>query len=550
MKLGFFKMAKLVCVLFYVLNAQSNLELELKNYYEDIPLTVYNLYQTDFFRDSSFIKQLDKIKISDTSDGFIEILKGAVAFYDRDKQGAKAWFKKANSQASQNSNIKFYALLNLSLVALNENNNNANQYLDSVKYILNQDPNVEKEAFYHLAKIRLLYKESDYKNVQSSINKIRAILPQIENQPVKLGFYNELGILYGTMHINDESIFYFNKGLDQANELNDELFQGIFLSNIGFGYTQQGLYKQALSYFNRSINKLKTKKMYSTLSNTLWTMGICFEKINKLDSAHFYYDKSFIYHNDDDLIKRFKFVQFLMKNNKQTKAFNELNNLEQKTNKLSVKQNEILFGLLATSYYERKDTLNAFKYLKKWDSIMLSIDNSSIPTVEDYQSAELQFLNNELNKVNQELSKANQIANKKNNVFIIGLVILGSLFVLSIIILVFVTQKNKQLINIYSPQVSSIETINKGLDLDFSERMLSSLRETKDLTKFMLDFELIYPEYFPNLKSTSSKLTKNDLCFLAFDKLKLSHKEIAEILSIELPSVKKGLYRAKKKVNT
>ncbi len=523
---------------------------ELRQYYSDKPLSIYNLYQTNYFLDSTYKDSIYSLSISN-GDGFVATLQGALAYYERDRKKAKKLLFLAKQQANRETDVAFYSHLNISLLYLKDNRDSAQIYLDTVKQIITSQSKEEWQAFYYLIKIRLSYMDNNYNEVQSNINKIRSILPQIENQSVKLGFYNEIGILYGTMHINDESIFYFNKGLDQAKKSKDQLFLGIFLSNIGFSYTQQGDYNQAIIYFKQSLSKLKSKKMYETLSNTFWATGICYEKTNQYDSAYLYYKRSFDYALDGDLSKSFTFVHFLMKTKKEVEAHEELIKLEFASEKLSATQNEKLFGLLALSYYLKKDTSNAFKYLTKWDSVFLNLDYSSIPTMEDYQTSEMQFLNAQLKKENTSLNRANDEQKQKQNRFFIALVLVGALFLLALILIFILLQKNKQLTsNQIKIQALPSESINTGLGIDFSERMLSSLRDTKDLTKFILDFELAYPEFFPSLKTDNGKLTKNDLCFLAFDKLKLSHKEMAEILSIELPSVKKGLYRAKKKLSS
>ena len=64
----------------------------------------------------------------------------------------------------------------------------------------------------------------------------------------------------------------------------------------------------------------------------------------------------------------------------------------------------------------------------------------------------------------------------------------------------------------------------------------------------MIDFELLYPNFFSNLNLKEGvSLTKNDCRIAALIHLKLSNKEFAEILNITLSGVKnaKGRFNSK-----
>lgn len=65
---------------------------------------------------------------------------------------------------------------------------------------------------------------------------------------------------------------------------------------------------------------------------------------------------------------------------------------------------------------------------------------------------------------------------------------------------------------------------------------------------FMIEFELLYPNFLQQLKQQHPSLTQNDLRFLSLIKLNLSTPEIADFLNITPAGVKKARQRIRKKL--
>ncbi len=66
--------------------------------------------------------------------------------------------------------------------------------------------------------------------------------------------------------------------------------------------------------------------------------------------------------------------------------------------------------------------------------------------------------------------------------------------------------------------------------------------------KFMLHFEKVHPDFFSKLNARFSKLTTNELRMLAYIKIGMGNKEIAQLTGVEPTSVKTFIYRLKKKM--
>lgn len=82
----------------------------------------------------------------------------------------------------------------------------------------------------------------------------------------------------------------------------------------------------------------------------------------------------------------------------------------------------------------------------------------------------------------------------------------------------------------------------------FADKLHERINSNNDWMQFVIEFEMVYPGFFTALKPETQKLTKNDLRTAALIKLKLSNKEMAEVLNITSEGVKKSKNRLKKKL--
>lgn len=65
---------------------------------------------------------------------------------------------------------------------------------------------------------------------------------------------------------------------------------------------------------------------------------------------------------------------------------------------------------------------------------------------------------------------------------------------------------------------------------------------------FILKFSEYYPDFYNNLRFNYSKLTLNDMKFIAYVKLKFSNKEIARYGNMSIRTVESKKYRLRKKL--
>ncbi len=86
--------------------------------------------------------------------------------------------------------------------------------------------------------------------------------------------------------------------------------------------------------------------------------------------------------------------------------------------------------------------------------------------------------------------------------------------------------------------------------IEIASTMLTEILESEDpLKNFFKHFENVHPEFYKKLDKHSMSLTKQDKRVLAYIKMRLTSKEIAQLLGVNYESVNTSRYRLRKKLN-
>ena len=104
-------------------------------------------------------------------------------------------------------------------------------------------------------------------------------------------------------------------------------------------------------------------------------------------------------------------------------------------------------------------------------------------------------------------------------------------------------------------RIDELTTIKDGVeDVEVRkklERLIKSQyseSSRSDWEEFKLLFEQIHPSFFQRINEKYPKLTQSDLRFIAYVKMGLSSKEIANLLNVQVDSLKNTRYRIRKKI--
>ena len=115
----------------------------------------------------------------------------------------------------------------------------------------------------------------------------------------------------------------------------------------------------------------------------------------------------------------------------------------------------------------------------------------------------------------------------------------------------FITQKNKLLASISE----SLEKMQSEVDPPHREKIkklqnyiVQNTDQETDWQGFQMYFQEVNPNFFTELSTKNPSLTQNDLKHCAYVKMKLSNKEVANLLHMSPKAVEVARYRIKKKL--
>jgi len=345
---------------------------------------------------------------------------------------------------------------------------------------------------------------------------------------------------------------YFRKAEQLSNDLNYNLILGFSLQEIGEGLFDEGDLDSAKVYMEKSIPILEQ------IQNA---RGLCL--------AHC------------------RLSRIWAQNGKQQESFQAVNEAKKWMEQANTLESRSEVWTAFYEYYDRYGPATlALDYLKRSvetnDSIQgLEMQKNLNTLIVKYES-KLKEKENEVLRV--EISKKNvQIERKEEArkfwqgliVFMIVLLILITAF--GVILLKMRRQKLEtkerklahadqirtlllrkldaadQAVKEAEQVISDLKNTQEEIEArekQSPEQLIESMRTKKDWAAFMVEFELIYTQFFSELKKISSgDFTNNERRMLALIKLGLTNQEIADHIFISRDSVKKSKSRLFKKVN-
>ena len=379
-------------------------------------------------------------------------------------------------------------------------------------------------------------------NAYKELNDIRAQAARMSN----------IGSVYKVIRKLDSANHYYNQVYNIAIANNFNYLESVSLSNMAAIDADNGDYKSAINKQERSIKIDEKNNDKEGLANGYLNLGDFYSAtgVNKLAVKK--YNKSLVL---SESIGRVEIIK---------EVYRKLSTVYE-----DWKNDSALY------YYKEytiiKDSIGSLELKERIEKLNIEYRNK-IEAAENIQlKLEIDKNQKQLTINKQSLALANV---KKNYIYALAtlIVILLSFFTyvfysrnrnskkaLSLSKLT-IKQKSleKQIItdrleNTQRTIVDKNKTIEKFEKYinspEASEQLLKNLSTDKDWAKFIIDFELLYPNYFNSIVLIDeNKLTKNDFRIAALSHLKLSNKEIAEVLSITLSGVKIAKNRLNSKV--
>lgn len=446
------------------------------------------------------------------------------------------------------------------------------KYIDSNIYPLRHASIVRFEGYYH-------YENQSY---YQSIKKYIYAYEIFKNNHVEArAFQTALSIsnIFFEIELLDEALIWLNKESKSINVNEYPIEYGFLQLELAKIYIKKE--KDSVSiYLNKSETVFNTLGLESAIAQLMLVKGDLAKSQKEYNEAISSYDKAYQFYsnlNDDESICYVSYklgeVYFLL--NKYDTALKRLHEAEN-CNVDDYKMASEVYYLLGSIYDNKQDLKKSKNYfmesLKMKDSLISNKETNRIIQVVNFYKDKLQ----EKEKKQLELIIENNKRQKLNLILSISIIVITLSLIIYILfqkskvrkrelILKDAEIKNQILekeiitskLKTYTDKIIEKNGLINKLNLElneldrksFSEGLIENISNESNWAKFMIEFELLYNNFFTQIKEDNPEITQTDLRFLALIKLNLSDKEIADVLNISYDAARKGKSRLKKKIN-
>ena len=322
----------------------------------------------------------------------------------------------------------------------------------------------------------------------------------------------------------EQSLYYFNK-IQELNFENSKMTM-MLNGNMGFYYAIKKDYKKALNYYKVVQEMTEKNNDFEYLAFAYNDLSIVFEELNQNDSALFYARK----HAETSQKLRSNTVaiethQKLITTYLEAKE-NELIIAEQKN---ALKHRQILI-IVIVSVSVVLFILLFLLYINRQKQIKI-LENNELLSKLEHEEKVLQY-----EKRQRKLEKEKQedkLNSKIREITTYSVLVSNKNHILKRIFNIINEDNNKETLQ----KVKKIQEIVKS-NLDIED----------EWNNFKLHFEKVHPNFFVQLKKICADLTDENLKLCAYIKMRMSTKQIAQLLHVIPKTITISRYRIKKKL--
>lgn len=342
--------------------------------------------------------------------------------------------------------------------------------------------------------------------VEGDTDKTDQLLAQLENNPamqenvdILAVYYQNMAVFYAQQEMPEEAETYYKRALETAQSYSESIPPGIY-AGLARLHSQKGELAEARTYYYQA---LQTASKKSDKRLVYVDLARLYTKLNSVDSASVYWEKSF------------QLLEDLEEERIQNMALESKNNID-----LIQKESAIVVLEEQQKRHVLQKRIDRYTIL---GLVVLIILLACIAFLFAQQ------------KRKQLRSKERELSLKNQNLVNLSL---------------HINQKN-QLLKDFESTLSKKEEESNDPELyrAVKNALKESLRVDEDWKEFELYFNDLYSGFYEKLKRDYPELTNNELRVCSLAKLRLSLKEIAQILFLSVDSVKSARYRIRKKLN-
>jgi tetratricopeptide (TPR) repeat protein len=399
-------------------------------------------------------------------------------------------------------------------------------------------------------------KMGKFQEAQESLNKCLEILEDFNMLESEKAYivYNNLGNLHLLSEEFETALSYFKKALKGYDEKQSAVLVSKAKTNIGIVYVNLNEFKLAKKYFTEAEKlNAETNQDFNTIFN-----------LNAFAELHMK-EKDF----DKALEKSLKAYQLANKNNWNMQTYTAALNVYK-----CYKEKGLYFQAL--EYYEKYHELYEKVYKENQQKLIseMEVKYGTELKIEKKQS-EIKELGIQKKLDDAEIQKQKNIRN--GIILLIFFILIISFLLINRYRLkaakdqaeknnlnltidhrnrelvsssAFITEKNRLMMQLKEKlegvkfdneyQTKEIKAILREIDRNIDLE--------QDWEKMKLHFDQVFPDFFDKLNNLNPDLTNLELKHCAYLKMKLSIKEISNILNVAASSVQMAHYRLKKKL--
>jgi len=388
--------------------------------------------------------------------------------------------------------------------------------------------------------------DDDWKSAEAALRKATDLQKEVFNPYGKVINALRFGLIFRQIQENDSSLVYYRKALSEAKKYHFYDLESQCLNHLAILYIDfKKDHQKGLAFFKKALALAQSYNDQETEMFTLRNLGQLYLNFGEMDSSFSYLHRSLV----------------------AAKALSNPRHPIICYQKLAKYHKAIGQGDSVLYYTERH-------YILKDSIVKLEVEENLNKIQGEYEFEIASLRNDKLRSEVKETRHSLRLKRIETSIYI-GLVIV----LLLGLVAVFYFFKQRSKLRQRSLALAEAELAQKTAEeqlmlarLDQSkativeknriiekfetfasspearDNLIKSLATDQDWATFMVEFNLLYPGMFTKMEALDVKLTKNDYRISALVKLKLTNKEMADILNITLSGVKAAKSRLRAKI--
>ncbi len=419
-----------------------------------------------------------------------------------------------------------YLNLGITYSSSGQTNKSIEYYLKSLEN--NKNKRLNTHSYYHLSTAFRIKKE--YEKANKYAQKALESALKIKEKVIEIDAQNGLGLIATEQKKYEKAREYYQKVYDLAVKEQDWLILTNNLQHFAENYEQEKQYAKALEYAEKSLELAKKYELKAEEQNAYKILATLYNLKSEHQKAYEYQLK---YQTTKDTLFNAEKNQQIQELTFQYETEKQQQKIEILEKNKKINQNTIyalIFGLILVLLL--MVLIFAFGLYRYKTKQIFQAQEKQIATAKN-SSLETKLLLIQMQKKLEQERFQEEMTHKERELMSKTL---------------HIFQKN-EILNVLQEKLNSFNSEIRSQMKPLFDEIRNNINLDKDWENFEVHFVKIYPNFFQKLQEHFQNLSAHELKLLAYIRLKLSNKEIANMLNVLPKSIEMARYRLKKKFN-